>query len=325
MIADFTSDTAPGLTALALEIEARLVRLDRRGMGRVRDAWQRGYLDSSVRALLRQRARVLIVSGFPVGDSFETDGPAGALMLAAALKRLGSEVGILGLPQFLSQLREAATLLDLGPEVLLSCESSVSGEDWADRPEPYDWLPQVVNTFCPTLLVFVEVPGIASDGCHYNMRGANISARTHGWESLLSMCGCPSLAFADGGNELGMGCVGTALQQLDIEPAVASTDHLVIADVSNWGVYGAIALASAYTGRDLFPSPALDSLLETLNRSGIVDGVTGVADPTEDGLPADHGASLIAELRQLSATRAFRQSAEALSADFAACSLEPIA
>lgn len=279
--------------ALALEIEERLVRLDRRGMGWLRSAWQTGYLETAVRSMLRHRARVLIISGFPVGDTFETDGPAGALLLASAMKRLGSEVAVLGAPGFLSQLGQAAALLNLEREVLGARDKLAEGGD------PASWLHTAVGHFRPTLVVFVEVPGVTADGNHYNMRRQNISDRTHGWEALLSLCSCPSLAFADGGNELGMGAVGTALQQLDIEPAVSATDQLVIADVSNWGVYGAVALASAYMDRDLFPELSLWQLLEALNVSGIVDGVTGAATPTEDGLPADHGQGLIDELRHL--------------------------
>lgn len=296
MPAEFFQNASARVPALALEIEERLVRLDQRGMGRMRKEWRSGYLHEAVDALLQERARVLIVSGFPIGETFETDGPAGALVLASALRELGSQVALAGLPAYLSQLREGAALLGLENHLLYQSSSLESG---ADVCAP---LHRLVEQFRPTLLVFVEVPGSASDGNYYNMRRENISARTFDWESLLSVCNCPSIAFADGGNELGMGRVGSALRQLDIEPAVSVTDHLVISDVSNWGVYGAVALASARARRDLFPSLSLETLLQALNLSGIVDGVTGSTTPTEDGLPAARGESLIRELRQLAAS-----------------------
>jgi hypothetical protein len=296
MLTELLPNASALVPALALEIEERLVRLDQRGMGRVREEWRTGYLNEAVDALFQERARVLIVSGFPIGETFETDGPAGALVLASALREFGSEVALAGLPTYLSQLREGAALMGLEDNLLYQSSNLESGAD-ASAP-----LHRLVEQFRPTLLVFVEVPGSASDGNYYNMRRENISARTFDWELLLSACNCPSIAFADGGNELGMGRVGSALRQLDIEPAVSATDHLVISDVSNWGVYGAVALASARARRDLFPSLSIETLLQALNLSGIVDGVTGAATPTEDGLPAARGEGLIRELRQLAAS-----------------------
>ncbi|GAA5524429.1 hypothetical protein Maes01_00986 [Microbulbifer aestuariivivens] len=282
------------LRALALDIEERLVSRDQRGMGRVRSAWQTGYLHSAVQTLLQRRARVMIVSGFPVGETFETDGPAGALVLASALRALGSEVRLVGLADFVARLRQGMALLGLDERVAIAADFSAGA---SPDSEPL----RAVQEFAPTLVVFVEVPGVTADGNYYNMRGDNISARTLPWEALLSCIDCPTLAFADGGNEVGMGRVKAALRPLDIEPAVSVTDHLVISDVSNWGVYGAVALASAHAGRDLFPGADLRSLLQALNRSGIVDGVTRQATPTEDGLDARQGQRLIAQLRQLAA------------------------
>ncbi|HSV92460.1 MAG TPA: glutamate cyclase domain-containing protein, partial [Desulfobacterales bacterium] len=62
-----------------------------RGMERIRGALSPGYCARAARLLLAGRGRVLIGTGFPVGDSFETDGPIGAIALYRVLEGLGHE------------------------------------------------------------------------------------------------------------------------------------------------------------------------------------------------------------------------------------------
>lgn len=282
----------PQLDALATAMEQILVDSDFRGMAGVRAVWGGGYLQRAMNCLLRSCQRVTIISGFPVGQSFETDGPVGALALAAALEQLGSRVRLVGLPDYLQRLEEPAGLVGLRHKQVFEPMGGTAA-DFSLQVQ------QHLHDFRPTLLVFVEVPGRAGDNCYYNMHGQEIGSQTACWELLLELSRCPSIAFADGGNEVGMGLVAPILERQGIIPASVQTDCLVLSDVSNWGVHGVLALASGYLERDLMlPSP-LQPLLESMNAAGIVDGVTGRGTATEDGRPAVEGQAMIDRLGAL--------------------------
>ena len=275
------------VVSLGMQMEALLVACDLRGMGSVRNSGYSGYLLRTVESLLRHRRRVAIVSGFPVSNGFETDGAAGAIALAQGLRKLGSSVSLLGAEEYIAALARSAPALPAG------CFTPIQKSDSAQQ------LQRFVDQFQPTLLVFIEVPGHGADGRYRNMRFEDISDRTLPWEPLLTLADCPSVAFADGGNELGMGRIQHQLKGLPIACATAATDDLVIADVSNWGVYGTLALASVCVGRSLLQDFSVAECLQALNKQGMVDGVTGAITPTEDGIPQNRSTSMVNGLTAL--------------------------
>jgi len=89
------------------------------------------------------------------------------------------------------------------------------------------------------------------------------------------------------------------LAQLPITPSVTTCDELVIATVSNWGVYGIIAAMSRELHQDLFGLFEPVEIVRYLVDRGAVDGKTGVAECSEDGFPLSVGLSIIAQLREL--------------------------
>ena len=276
----------PDTVHLAAQIEGLLVAGNLRGMETVRNSGYRDYLLPAVQTLLQHRQRVAIVSGFPVSGHYETDGPAGAIALARGLRALGSEVSLLGMREYAELLAEALpNAVPEGKEIAKSV-FPVDRESFEERMD------QFLNWFSPTLIVFIEVPGAAVDGHYRNMRFELIDDGVLPWELMLSKADCPTLAIADGGNELGMGQVRKQLQDLPVSCATATTDELVIADVSNWGAYGLLALASACIRRPLLDGFVLSECLEALVDVGMVDGVTGCAIATEDGLPLFRSQSL---------------------------------
>ena len=97
----------------------------------------------------------------------------------------------------------------------------------------------------------------------------------------------------------GMGNIRAAIAQLDIVPAETCCDELLIADVSNWGAYGLIALLSYQVGEDLLAGISPRRVLEYLSERGSVDGVSRENTLTEDGLEAENGERVIMELRAL--------------------------
>jgi hypothetical protein len=131
------------------------------------------------------------------------------------------------------------------------------------------------------------------------MRGEDISPRCAVFDYYLEFADCPTIAIGDGGNEIGMGKLASAVSQLDIQV-------LPPAAMSCWSrMYpiGAatrlIAMLDHLAGRSLLDAIDHDALLAYLSERGSVDGVTGENTLSEDGLPAAAGAELLARLQAL--------------------------
>lgn len=114
---------------------------------------------------------------------------------------------------------------------------------------------------------------------------------------MLELADCPVIAIGDGGNEAGMGRAGEVLGTLDIKPARISCDELIVADVSNWGAYGLIAMAEALCERPVLDWLDSNALLQRCVELGAVDGVSHEPTNTEDGFEAGVGEALIEEIK----------------------------
>ena len=269
--------TGTDSTTLSDRIEAMLVARNHRGMADVREQLAPGYLLRAALRISASSGRVYILTGFPVGDSFETDGPAGAMALYRLCQHLGSDPVILSDKQVVAALHEDFNCLLLPDS---QGDDARAAADALYRSQP------------PALLISIERPGSAADGRCYNMAGADITARCGGAEPYLVQANCPTIAIGDGGNELGMGNVLDSLSKLNIQPAVSTCDELVVADVSNWAAYALCAVAHWLSDPEGSAGHRIREDLEHLVARGAVDGVTGEATPTEDSFPAAEGERL---------------------------------
>jgi hypothetical protein len=257
-----------------------------RGMDQVRHAVPGGYCRRAAKLVLENKGRVLIGTGFPVGGSFETDGPTGAIALYRVLERLGHEP-IFGCAPPISQVLAGGFRTLEVP--ILSWEATAPLVESA------------LADIRPALVVSIERPGVARDGRYYNMRGRDISDSLAKFDLFFNRCDCPTIAVGDGGNEIGMGNILAELSRLPIVPSVTPCDELVIAAVSNWGVYGIIAAMSLELNQDLFSSFDAVEIVRYLVDRGAVDGKTGYAECSEDGFPLAVGLDIIEQLRALNA------------------------
>jgi hypothetical protein len=151
----------------------------------------------------------------------------------------------------------------------------------------------------PQAIVAIECPGLAADGRYYNMRGEDISVHCTSFDPFISQASCPTIAIGDGGNEIGMGNISDALAGIDIRSSVTRCDELLVADISNWGAYGLIALLGLWAKQDLLADISPQALLRYLSARGSVDGVTRKNTLTEDGLDVQAGMDTIEQLRCL--------------------------
>ncbi|WP_116365241.1 glutamate cyclase domain-containing protein [Parahaliea mediterranea] len=274
---------------LSVAIENALVARNLRQMRVAQAALQPGYYLRAARLLqqagtARAGARVLIGTGFPVVDTFETDGPVGAIALYEALAALGYQPTLACAAPLAAALAPDFAVLEL-------TGSDLEGARHQAR--------DALTALQPAAVVSIERPGLAADGRYYNMRGEDISARCGIFDPFMELADCPTIAIGDGGNEIGMGNIASAISALDIRVSVTTCDELLVADVSNWGAYGLIAFLGMWRGRDLLGAVSPIAILDYLSQRGSVDGVTRENTPTEDGLDAAEGLAVLAQLRAL--------------------------
>jgi len=270
--------------ALSIAIERTLVSRNLRNMQVVQAALEPGYYLRAAGLLRDLKGAVLIGTGFPVTDTFETDGPVGAIALYEALQKLGARPVLVCARPLYERLGNDYQVLELQARDVPSAEAEAQRR---------------LADLTPSAIVSIERPGLGADGHYYNMRGEDITARSGFFDPYLYCATCPTIAIGDGGNEIGMGNLSEAIATLDIKASVTRCDELLVADVSNWGAYGLIALLGRWVGRDLLAQIAPLDILAYLSARGSVDGVTRENTLTEDGLSGEEGQQVIAELRAL--------------------------
>lgn len=269
---------------LSIAIEDLLVARNPRNMQLAQAALAPGYIARAANHLRDVAGTVLIGTGFPVTDTFETDGPVGAIALYQALEALGATPIIACGPPLVDSLAGEFTVLELRARNIDKARREAIAQ---------------LTRLAPAAVVSIERPGLAADGRYYNMRKEDISERCFFFDPYLDEAYCPTIGIGDGGNEIGMGNIAARLDTLDIHPCVTRCDELVVADVSNWGAYGVIAMLGWWAGNDLLGHLAPLAVLNYLSGKGSVDGTTGENTLTEDGMGPDEGLDIIVELRRM--------------------------
>ena len=269
---------------LSTRIEALLVARNPRHMQVARAALRPGYYLRAAQHLRDTRDTIIIGTGFPVDDTFETDGPVGAIALYDSLKALGAKPLLACGPPLSENVSGDYEVLHLQARDLVAAQQEAREQ---------------LDILKPSAIVSIERPGLSADGRYYNMRGEDITERCAFFDPFLTEADCPTIAVGDGGNEIGMGNITDAIATLDINTAVTRCDELLVADVSNWGAYGLIAFLARWSGQDLLEQISPLKILGYLSSKGSVDGVTRQNTLTEDGLDAEEGLQVIEALRGL--------------------------
>jgi len=274
----------PDLLTTSQKIESLLVTHNHRGMATAGASLEPGYLLRAARLIQASAGRVYILTGFPVGDTFETDGPAGAISLYRLCERLGSDPIILSDPAVTTALAAEFRCHTLTDTSAAGARQSATA---------------LFKQAPPALVISIERPGAAQDGRCYNMAGDTISAHSAYSEAYLELANCPTIAIGDGGNEIGMGNLMGALSHFDIQPAVSTCEELVVADVSNWAAYALCLITDWLNGARYCLADDVQADLEHLVSQGAVDGVTGHATATEDGFAEQSAQRLIHDIHTI--------------------------
>lgn len=270
------------LRQISQQIEDLLVIRNLRGMKTLQSVLRPGYYFRAAEALYDCQDKILIGTGFPVADTFETDGPVGAMILYDVLSKLGKTPYLVcGEPLYAKIQQDYRTI----PLPLNDIQGAVQ------------YTQTVLAQYQPDLIIAIERPGLNAQRAYANMRGEDISSRCGTFDFFMDKATCPTIAIGDGGNEIGMGNVSEKLEELNIIPSVTQCDELLIADVSNWAVYGLIAILSLWQKDNLFADLVIKEKFEYLSQHGSVDGVTLENTLTEDSFCYTEGLKLIEKLQ----------------------------
>lgn len=237
---------------------------------------------------------VLIVSGFYIErkQTGETDGPLGAVFLAQSLEQMGIRVSLITSPFNGTILREAVNELQLSCEVI----EVKPGEELRV-------FPGLIDDPDLTHMIAIEQMGSAIDGKYYNMAGRDLTSSTARFDSLFFLGrqkGIVTIGIGDGGNEIGMGNLFPFIHQKDQFgwiTCITPVDFLIVAGVSNWGAYGLMAALTHLVGKPLLHGAEQEEkLLEVILHAGAVDGRTGEASMSVDGLPVAKHKEIVSTL-----------------------------
>ena len=268
---------------LAHEIQNLLTSKNIRGMRKVSKFVPKGSYLRAAELLKNNNKVVFVGTGFPVNESFETDGPLGAIALYNCIKELGGEAFIVCDEPLFTAINDKFNTIKI--------------EHGKDSSEA------LLRKYNPSLLISIERPGKNQDSRYYNMRGIDITEKCADFDVFFENASCPKISIGDGGNEIGMGNVELNLSSLKIKPSTTECDELLVADVSNWGAHGLIAMLSTLQNKDYLAAWENDKTLHMLSELGAVDGVSGKRTKTEDGFTSKETKIVINNLRKLSGFR----------------------
>jgi hypothetical protein len=285
------------MEGLVARIEALIHEDVGRGITALCAAARGGLFTAASAIAAEAQPRIGILTGFfvPAGTppAAETDGPAGAALLALGFSRAGIPCRVM-----------------TDAPCRSACEAALAGAGLTDIPvdsAPLDDAIAVWRNSGINWAIAIERCGRAADGTLRNMRGEDIGAHATPMDDLFTAGPWRTIGIGDGGNEIGMGALPTRLIADHVAHGAAigcvtRAEHLIVAGVSHWGAYALIAALAA--AREEWRSgllscldPATDhAIIDALVAHGpAVDGVTLQRTPTIDGLGmAAHRRKLLA-------------------------------
>jgi hypothetical protein len=228
-------------------------------------AASRGGLWQAASALAAAPApRIGLVTGFyvPLGTppAAETDGPAGAALLARFLSLAGLPCRLLTDAPCASACSAALSGAGLTatPVDAVAVDAPLGAITAAWRGLGIDWV------------IAIERCGRSAGGLPRNMRGQDISRHAAPLDEVFTAGPWQTIAIGDGGNELGMGSLPPGLIEAHVAhgatiACVTPATHLVMAGVSHWGAYALIAALSLL--RPAWQKAGLDCLDARIDRA----------------------------------------------------------
>lgn len=258
-------------------VEALILQQGRRGMDLLAAHLPKDFCQAAALEIMSwERGSVLLTTGFKVAGHAETDGPPGTLLLIRSLEQLGFRPIVITdeICRGYFEHEGIETIYLTADADDLQCQS-------------------ILDAYAPVGLISVERCGRNTLGLYQNMRGVTIEG-TAPTDRLFELAEVPVIGIGDGGNEVGMGKLADVIsRELTIVPCRVSTDHLIVATVSNWGALGLAACLG-----HLPDDAAYQHAYQLAYEFGYVDGITAENVLSEDGFPLEVGLNLLRDLRE---------------------------
>jgi hypothetical protein len=272
---------------------------------------------------IRSKGPVLILTGSgapPRNPKGEPDGMLGAAALARALDfGLGIKSVLVSEERHrdpLTAATQAAGVPVLSRETVERRRYGAIFESFPEREdEARAHTERLFREYKPSAVVAIEKQSPNKNGVYHTVSGVGRDVETFAWMIVehATKTGVPSIGVGDGGNEIGMGAILEAVEEImpygrrcqcpcqsGIAASVA-TDVLVVANISNWGTYGICAsLAAQHGNLDMFLTPVMvGRMLTDCVRAGAMDGSTLNQDLTDDGVPLEIHEDVVAIMQSI--------------------------
>lgn len=275
---------------------------------------------------------VFIATGWPdrphvTPEIAETDGPPGAAALARAIHFGLKAIPIILIEEHLVKPMEMV-LEATGLRVVSSEEAMLAYQYHApihaaavigfpfDVENAKQKSVELLEGLKPSAVISIEKGGMNQKGEIHTSRGAETTKWMAKVDFLIEdakMKNIVTIGIGDGGNEIGMGNIRKEIQANipygatctcgcngGIAP-INEVDVLIAASISNWGAYGVAAcLAFLSDDIDVFHNREIEERI--LRRSAdarFIDGITGLVDPSADGLRWPIHAAFVDILREV--------------------------
>lgn len=263
------------------------------------NAFLEGELKKAARSLI-EGDTIFIVTGFMVKDAGigETDGPIGAVSMAAALEELGKRVVLIS-DKYSGDILTQCSLAR-GVNAAMEIIGSHIGRQLSQR---------LLKEYKPSHIIAVERPGRAADGICYSMRGEDLSGMVPIMDDLFEeakKAGVITIGIGDGGNEIGMGKIRpyivNSVDKGELICAAFASDFLIAAGVSNWGGHALAAALSLLSHKMLLHDINTEiAMLKSAVDAGAVDGCTKKRSLTVDGLSLEDNLNAFMSIKNITA------------------------
>ncbi len=268
----------------------------------------------AIEEVVRRKAPVLLLTGFPVPSPFSKEKPAvhsdGPVGIASMIRRLTGKFGLEAI---------VVTDLGLGPIMKSSIVGGMAGDFDESRitilelPKDRDVKDQcsdILSLHSPGIIIASEKPGRNSVGEYHTAFGKRLTSFVSWSDSLFEVARemrTPTVAVADLGNDVGMGNIQDVIGSVIPSEMVCacpcksgiitsiSCDHLVVSTMCDWGVYGILTyLAITFSDFSLVPKPS--EMIQIMSSFAKTSNLSDVDELMTDGIPLEYTGSCLSIL-----------------------------
>ena len=235
---------------------------------------------------IKRGESVFIVTGFILApfNKPETDGIAGAVLLAKALGRFGALPVIICPADCILPLE--AMLKSVNAQAKIEIISK-SRDDALREGE------RLIARYAPCAVIASECPAADKNGVYHNAAGLDITDLEAKCDLVFNLCrekGIFNIAIGDRGNEAGTGGISQAVKSFvpngDTIAAAGEADNLLIGRASDLACYALIAAFCSLTGSEMFSESEHMRVLNAAVNTGAVD-MSGRSVAAVDGISAE--------------------------------------